>query len=795
MKKILFPICLILFLFILQAFLPGPKPVGNEQELLSRANLFNLKFPQEKIYLHLDRNSYWANDDIWFKAYLKNSPIPESNLYVELVNSKGAVVYKNLCWAQNGLAYGDIHLADTLSSGVYQIRAYTDWLRNFDDAWFFRKNLVIWNLRDKQANVESNDLKAKEIDLQFFPEGGTFISGLKNRVAFKAIDKNGKGIDLEGEITDDRGNKIADIKSEFRGMGSFVIVPEENRKYSAQVVVAGKITLQINLPAPQKEGVALAVDPTDTSNIQIAVSAKSRTSENNLGTDYILVGQSGGGICYRNKIGTNGTTGKLLIKRNSLPSGIVKFTLFDPQMVPRCERLVFINYRDYIDIEIKPDIADYITREKVQLNLKAISGAGIPYSSNLSVSVYNPENQLETEKYPNNILTYFLLNSELRGTIEEPAWYFKDDSLSTLLALDNLMLTHGYRQFGWKEIREDKYPEIVYQPVGCIQLGGTVTSTLRGKPLPKAKVSMMTVKSLLATYTQTTDSLGHFLFSDLFFNDTVYVSLQAVNEKGNRNTQIEIDEWSNTSPKAGYLPFSYKYEKENEVLTSTFLSELSPEIINRKWRLSDTILIGDINVLARKKKKDDGYIRPYLEADYVVDISKLDKVYNNLYEMMETSSSVWRSFSEKNPQYFLDGVPIDPAFIFDKPIGYFDKVELLRMAPRSIGIGPGIYFYTKRGAPQYVPADNFGMKSYAIIGYSVIREFYTPEYENREIPSERKDFRSTLYWNPIVRTDSTGLAQVSFYNSDEAGTMQVVVEGVTADGKLCRGVCRYKVSY
>lgn len=785
-------VCFILALFIIQAFRPTSNSTVNEQELLSKANLFNLKFPQEKIYLHLDRNSYWANDDIWFKAYLKNSPIPESNLYVELVSSKGAVVYKNLCWAQNGLAYGDIHLADTLSSGVYQIRAYTDWLRNFDDAWFFRKNLVIWNLRDKQTNVESNELRAKEIDLQFFPEGGTFISGLKNRVAFKAIDKNGKGIDLEGEITDDRGIKIADIKSEFRGMGSFVFVPEENRKYIAQVLVAGKVTLQVNLPDSQKEGVALAIDPADTSIIQIAVSAKYRTSDKIQGTDFLLVGQAGGGICYRNKIGTNGTTGKLLIDRNSLPSGIVKFTLFDSEMIPRCERLVFINHHDNIDIEIKPDKTDYITREKVQLDLNAFSGAGIPCISNLSVSVYNPENQLETEKYPNNILTHFLLNSELRGTIEEPAYYFKDNSLTTQLALDNLMLTHGYRQFEWKEIREDKYPEIVYQPKGCIELGGIVKSTIRNKPLPKAKVSMMTVKSLLATYSQTTDSLGYFLFSDLFFNDTVYVSLQAVNEKGNRNTEIEIDERSNTSPKADYLPFNYKYEKESEILTSAFLSELSPEIINRKWRLSDTILLGDINVVTKKKKSNDELVRMYADPDYVVKVSKEDALYTNVVEMMD-SKPYLRMFTEA--QFYLNGAPVDRDFLESLPVNGFDKVEVLKFSPLIKGGGPGVFFYLKRGAPQYVPADVFGMKSYAIIGYSVIREFYSPEYETKEIPNERKDFRSTLYWNPIVRTDSTGVAQVLFNNSDEAGNMQVVVEGVTADGKLCRGVCRYNVSY
>lgn len=784
--------CFLLVLIIFSSFYSGSLKSADDQQLLSKANLFNLKFPQEKIYLHLDRNSYWASDDIWFKAYLKNSPVQESNLYVELVSSKGAIVYKNLCWAQNGLAYGDFHLADTLSSGVYQVRAYTDWLRNFDDAWFFRKNIVIWNLRDKQPKPESNVLKAKDIDLQFFPEGGTFISGLKNRVAFKAIDKNGKGIDLEGEITDDRGNKIVNIKSLFKGTGSFVFEPDENRKYSALVVVAGQIPMRVDLPDSRNEGEVLSIDPTDLAKVQLTVSVKFRNSENSGDPGYLIVGQAGGGICYSKRIVSKGNVHQLEIDKKSLPSGIVKFTLFDRQMIPRCERLVFINHHDQIDIEINPDKPDYFTREKVLLELKAFTDAGIPYNANLSVSVFNPESQLGTEKYPNNILTHFLLSSELRGTIEEPAYYFKDDSLSTVQALDNLMLTHGYRQFEWSEIKADKYPEITYQPKGCIELGGIVKSTIRNKPLSNAKVSMMTVKSLLGTYQQTTDSLGHFLFSDLFFNDTVYVALQAVNEKGNRNTEIEIDERSSTSPKAGFLPFNFKFEKENETRTSTFLSELSPEIINRKWRLSDTILLGDINVVTKKKKSNDELVRMYADPDYVVKVSKEDALYTNVVEMMD-SKPYLRMFTEA--QFYLNGAPVDRDFLESLPVNGFDKVEVLKFSPLIKGGGPAVFFYLKRGAPQYVPADVFGMKSYAIIGYSVIRKFYSPEYENRELPAERKDFRSTLYWNPVVRTDSTGVVQLEFYNSDEAGKMQVVVEGVTADGKLCRGVCRYMVSY
>jgi hypothetical protein len=787
--------CILSILLILPSFYSGPLKNSNEQEFFAKANLFNLKFPQEKIYLHLDRPSYWANDDIWFKAYLKNSPISESNLYVELVNSSGEVVSKNICWVQNGLAYGDIHVDEELSSGVYQIRAYTNWLRNFDDTWFFRKNLVVWNLRDKQPAENSKELTTKDVDLQFFPEGGTFISGVKNRVAFKAIDKNGKGVDFQGEITDDLGNKIASLKSGFKGIGSVVFEPQEGRKYKAQVTVPGGKTLDIDLPKSESTGEILSVDPTSSKNIQITVSFKGVGSEPVSGKEYLVIGQSGGAVCFQKKIVASPESGTFEINKSFLPAGIVKFTLFDQAMIPHCERLVFVNHQDHINIEIKTDKTDYLNREKVELELKSISTEGIPCIANLSVSVYNAENQFQTEKYPDNILTHFLLSSELRGTIEEPAYYFKDDSLSTLLALDNVMLTHGYRQFEWKEIREDKYPEIAYQPVGCIQLGGTVTSTVRGRPVPKAKVTMMTVKSLLATYEQTADSLGRFLFTDLYFNDTLYVALQAVNQKGNRNTEIEIDVKSATSPKSTYLPFNYKFEKENEAMTSTFLSELSPEIINRKWRLSDTIMLGDINVMTRKMKKSDRHNRPYAEADYVFEVSKFDMVNNDIFEMMDLNSAAMRSFMGKGPQLFLDGAPVDMEFIADKPVSWFDKVEAVTMAPGPHGIGPGLFFYTKRGAPHYVPADVFGMKSYAVLGYSVIRQFYSPEYENREIPVERKDFRSTIYWNPIVITDSTGVAHTSFYNSDEVGNMQIIVEGVTADGKLCRGVGSYKVGY
>lgn len=777
-------------------------PRDKIQQLIAKTNLFNLQFPQEKIYLHLDRSSYWADEDVWFKAYLLNSPIRNCNLYVELLNSSGKIVNKNLHWAQNGLAYGDFHLADTLSSGVYQIRAYTNWMRNFDDVYFFRKELVIWNPRDKGINTELKELRPKDIDLQFFPEGGTFVINQKNKVAFKAVDRLGKGVDLEGEIVDNSGNKITEIKSKFRGIGSFVIEPQKGKKYTAKLLVGDNI-LNFDLPEPTESGVILAINPLADSIIQIQISGNLQ-SKNNDGM-YLLLAQSEGEIFSQKEISTVGGSVILDIEKSKLPAGIVKFTLLDENIIPLCERLVFVKKPDFVNLTIEMDKTVYKTREKVELDVAALTKTGIPCLSNLSMSVYNLHYQTETEDYANNILTQFLLNSELKGTIEDPAWYFKDDSLSTLLALDNLMLTQGYRYFEWEEILEDKYPEIEYQPEPSIEVKGNVVSSILGKPVPNCKITMMTLKSQLGVYEEKTDSLGQFTFSNLYFNDTAYFSIQAINRKGRRNNYIELDRKSYFPPESNYLPGPYQFKTVDRVKTYSYLSDLSANLVNKKWHLSDTILLGDVNVVTRQKKKDDGHFRQYASADYVVDIADKDYLLGNIIDAIDglfpgvryevaNNSFIYRN---RPLMLYLDGIQVDYTLLSGFPVEAFDKIELVRMAIfAGINYDGGIlFFFTKRGEKFInAPRDAVGMKSTRVIGYSVIRKFYSPQYETNEKPELVNDFRSTLYWNPIVRTDATGVAKVEFYNSDETGNIRVVVEGITNDGKLCRGLADFNVN-
>ena len=792
MKKAMFPVilvCTILAIMGIQSFRPGSETETNEQQLIAKANQFNQLFPQEKVYLQLDRPSYWAGEDLWFKAYLKNSPTKTSNLYVELLNSRGNVIFHNNCWAQNGMSYGDFHLPDTISSGVYQVRAYTNWMRNFDEEQFFRKDLIIWNLRDKAKTPEKTELKAREVDVQFLPEGGTFLSGVKNRMAFKVIDKNGKGVDAEGVVLDNQRNKVAKFKSGFKGLGSFEITPKPGIKYTSELTVAGKLSMTIDLPIVITSGVAMNINQQDTSRIHLEVNEAGEMGNKK----YLLIGQTEGNVCYRAEISTSSGKGAVNIEKKKFPTGIVKFTLFDSNMLPRCERLVFVNHHDQVEVKIEPAEEAYHPRDKVVLDLFALTKGKAPATANLSVSVYNSGITHQIETYPENILTRFFISSELKGTIEEPAYYFKDDSLSTILALDNLMLTHGYRYFEWKEIADIKQPTIAYEPEPGIELKGTAISAILHRPLANGKVTMMGVKSQMALREATADSSGRFVFPNLFFNDTIHVILQARTEKGGKNADVEIDKRSSESPKTKNLPSTYRYSSKNQSNTVNYVSEFSPELLKNKWRLSDTILLRDINVMARNRNNDDGHMRPYLEADYMFNITKDKDIYYN-WDQMEMNSPIYRSFLDRGATKFIDGIP---EMGFDIPFSWVDKIELVRTAPiPGKGFGPAIYIYIKRGAPNEIPTLSAGITPVDLIGYSVFRKFYSPAYNSKEEKEKTKpDFRSTLYWNPIVQTDEEGQTWVEFYNSDQTGEVQVVVEGVTKDGKLCRGECKYNVKF
>ncbi|MDD4923187.1 MAG: hypothetical protein PHS30_12040, partial [Bacteroidales bacterium] len=116
-----------------------------------------LQLPQEKLYLHMDKPYYSAGEDIWFKGYLVNAithaPTAKSNfIYVELIN-KSDSVFQRVKIRKDSLGFdGKLTLSPEIPSGDYTVRAYSYFMRNAGDDFFFRKNIYIGNPIDDAVN-------------------------------------------------------------------------------------------------------------------------------------------------------------------------------------------------------------------------------------------------------------------------------------------------------------------------------------------------------------------------------------------------------------------------------------------------------------------------------------------------------------------------------------------------------------------------------------------------------------------------------------------------------------------
>jgi len=129
--------------------------------LLNHLETYQKNYPQEKIYLHTDRSYYQSGEDIWFKAYVTLSQFNflsaiSKIMYVELLNDRQEVVQSRRLPVVSGLSIGDFKLPETLSEGTYYIRAYTNWMRNFDEENFFHKTLYINSELSEGLRTNSN---------------------------------------------------------------------------------------------------------------------------------------------------------------------------------------------------------------------------------------------------------------------------------------------------------------------------------------------------------------------------------------------------------------------------------------------------------------------------------------------------------------------------------------------------------------------------------------------------------------------------------------------------------------
>src|ERR1022692_5126046 len=198
----------------------GDDPIADRIQAALEAHF--KKYPQEKIYVLTDKPAYSIGQTIWYKIYatVYGNPATLSKIvYVQLVDPSGKIIIQNKLALTGGNAHGDMQLPESLPSNTYQIRCFTQWMLNFDEALVFHKPIYIENLSDTLDNQPPALAVGKTYHVQFFPEGGDLVDNITCNVAFKATAQNGLTVEVRGEIKDNHAALIGSFKTFHDGMG------------------------------------------------------------------------------------------------------------------------------------------------------------------------------------------------------------------------------------------------------------------------------------------------------------------------------------------------------------------------------------------------------------------------------------------------------------------------------------------------------------------------------------------------------------------------------------------------
>jgi hypothetical protein len=752
----------------------------------SRFDQFGQQYLQEKVYVHTDRSFYLAGEIIWFKIYDVdggfNRPLDLSKMaYIEVVGGDQKALLQAKILLTNGTGSGSFFLPVSFNSGVYKIRAYTSWMKNFSPDYFFEKPLTIVNSL-KTLGVRQA-VSASAFDIQFFPEGGNLVSGIQSKVAFRIVDQNGKGVDCRGAITDQKDDTIVQFRPLRFGIGHFYFTPSADKKYKA-ILKFGINTVVINeLPKVYPQGYVVNLsDSGYMDQIKVAVSTNANPSKEVV---YLLIHTRQTVKIAEGKVLNNGNA-VFLIDKSKLGAGISQFTIFNADKEPVCERLYF-KRPESLQLSANSNQEEYASRQKITININAHDREGKPGVADMSVAVYLADS-LQSIEQP-DILSYFWLGSDLKGTIESPDFYFENTGTEVDEAVDNLMLTHGWRRFRWEDALQNKTSSFEFLPEydGHI-ITGKVTDKRSGLPAENITTYLTVPGQRYQLASSVSNSRGQIQFDIKNFYGADELVVQMDNQK---DSIFRIDLASPFSERFSSTQspiFDFSEIFQDQLLTRSVATQVQNAYLQESLqKFNNPVLADSTEFYGQPDRKYflDDYTRfntmEEVLREYVEEIALRKHQGKTHFKLLAGP----HRFFEDDALVLIDGVPI---FDHDKIMAYDPlKIKKLEVVTREYFLGSmvasGILSYTTYKGDL----DGFQLDPNSLVseyeGIQLKREFYSPVYEtNNQIDGRLPDFRNLLYWSPDIKTDAQGKKQFSFYSSDQKGRYRVVLQGITSKG-------------
>jgi hypothetical protein len=457
---------------------------------------------------------------------------------------------------------------------------------------------------------------------------------------------------------------------------------------------------------------------------------------------------------------------------------------------------------------------------------------------NFSLSVVDAE-QVDVEEDGMNMYNYLNLTSDvsslsnggIKGAIERPNYYFNRSNPDAAVDLDILLMTQGWRRFTWQDVLGKKMEAPAYDIETGISLRGKALR-LNGRPSSKPiEVSLVYHPKKGATefLATATDSQGNFSFANLNTQGESDVVVQGKEASGSRDILLKADEFR--SPFYQPNPNVIDPSRQQKPVDADLMKRYQDAALKRnegKVTVLKEVVVKAERKVDRRRALYDGitnqYSVPISKETCTTAISVMQliqgrvpgvKIVRNAYGIVDHFVSsdhkhlkppqddydvVIRGKTSvmgptAAPAYLLDGVLVTQDVINNIQPCSVESVEVITHPVAILNSNGIISVLTRDANPNYAgpkePAK--GIIVAKLRGYQMSREFYSPKYVDLTSKSKTPDFRSTLYWNPVIKTDVKGNATVTFWNSDEKTSVHVSLEGISQDGRPATAKMSYRV--
>ena len=772
------------------------------QKIDSMMGLYAEDFQQEKIHIHFDKSIYNKGETIWFKAYVMagvDLSDYSKNFYVDWFDDQGKLLSHTTAPMFESSARGQFILPEKYPGKLIHAKAYTNWMLNFDTAFLYNKDLLV---DQPIVNNAKTKLEKSVVTIQFFPEAGDMIGGVNQRVAFLATNQYAVPARVVGAIKNSKNVLIDSFSTEHDGMGTFSFDVDSKETYTANWVDEYGTPHNNNLPIVRPSAATIQVQP--LKNKILFVIKRSGDVGANFKTLNAIAHINQHEV-YKSRINLSvKTSGVGEIPTKDLPTGILQITLFDANWVPIAERVVFVNNDQYhFDPELHVVEKALKPRGKNRIDVY-VSDTII---SNMSLAITDADLLNDGS---NTIVSQMLLQGDIKGYINNPAYYFSNDADSIHQHLDLVMLTHGWRRFNWTEIAQAKLPTITNaKDTDYLQIKGTVFGFNKNNPNQKINLILQGKDSVKQFLFLPLTKTGTFLQKGITFYDTIKIFYQFNGDKKlTDRAEVRFQNGLTQAPSklfsaATASPLLWDFKTRDSLALARSKFFYAEKL--RLDKLLAAVNLQEVFVTSKGKSPKDILDGKYASGlfsggdatnfDVVNDPSALGALDVFTYlqgrvaglQINNSGGQTSLSWRGGTPEVFLNEMRTDVDQLKSTPMSDVAYVKVFRppfFGASGGGSGGAISVYTRKGGDvKFTPGQGLGFQILA--GYTPYKEFYSPNYKVPQ--TSQPDVRTTLYWNPFILTDKKNKTyHVEFYNNDISKKLRIILEGINGEGKLTR---------